>query len=416
MPNKRLRILGLIAGGAALLAVACGGDSDSSVTASQPTTAPTAVPSAPTSPPASSSEATSPPATTSTAKYAWEVSEVDDRGAKPSIAVDASGVPHIAFMSEDRPGFVKSAVPNGGVWDVSTVTTGYLYGPLDIALDQDGSPHIVWHNHDNEDGAYGRLVNREWVATDIPSSGHDGWDINVAIDSNGSPHILGVDPSQFGSRNGLEYATLDGDTWTVEDVGTGALPYEFGNSIKVDSQNRPHVVWFDDDGQDLKYALKDANGWTISTVEDAGDVGRYPSLTLDQDDNPVVSYFQTLSPSSGVIRLARWDGSVWNTQRVGQLDDVFPGFFGARKNSSVVVDADGNPIVAYSDESVVKLASWNGTDWDIDTEATAGGDEFGQQVSLALDPQGALHLTFADVSRKTQPGVLGSVMYAKGTP
>ena len=224
MPNKRLGILGLIAGGAALLAVACGGGSDSSVTASQPTaapaTAPTAVPSAATPPPATSSEATSPP-TTSTAKYAWEVSEVDGKGAKPSIAVDTSGVPHIAFMSEDRPGFVKRAVLNGAAWDVSTVTTGYLYGPLDIALDQDGSPHIVWHNHDNEDGAYGRLVDGEWESTDIPSSGHDGWDINVAIDSNGSPHLLGVDPSQFGSRNGLEYATLDGDTWTVEVVGTG---------------------------------------------------------------------------------------------------------------------------------------------------------------------------------------------------
>ena len=110
------------------------------------------------------------------------------------------------------------------------------------------------------------------------------------------------------------------------------------------------------------------------------------------------------------------DGSGWNTQRVDQLDDVFPGFFGARKNSSVVVDADGNPIVAYSDESVVKLASWNGADWDVDTVATAGEDEFGQQVSMALDSEGVVHLTFADVSRKTQPGVLGSVMYARGTP
>jgi|TARA_B100000809_G_scaffold254137_1_gene290971 hypothetical protein len=74
------------------------------------------------------------------------------------------------------------------------------------------------------------------------------------------------------------------------------------------------------------------------------------------------------------------------------------------------------PSSAYSDESVVKLASWNGTAWDLDTVATAGDDEFGQQVSMALDSDGVVHLTFADVSRKTAPGVLGSIMYARGTP
>jgi len=319
-------------------------------------------------------------------------------------------------MSEATPGFLKVAVLNGGAWDVSTVTTGYLYGPLDIALDSDGTPQIVWHNHDNEDGSYGRLENGEWVNTDIRSSGHDGWDINVALDSSGSPHVLSVDPAQFGSQNGLEYATLDGETWTVETVGTGPLPYEFGNSIAIDSQDRPHIVWFDDQGKDLKYAIRDSGGWTISIVDSAGDVGRYPSLALDQDGNPVVSYYQILSESSGAIKLARWDGSQWNVQRIDQLDDVFTGFFGARKTSSVLLDADGNPIVAYSDESVVKLASWNGDGWDIETVATADKEPLGQQVSMALDGQGVLHITFADVRQKGRPGVLGTVMYARGTP
>ncbi|MCH9018378.1 MAG: hypothetical protein IIB89_11540 [Chloroflexi bacterium] len=54
--------------------------------------------------------------------------------------------------------------------------------------------------------------------------------------------------------------------------------------------------------------------------------------------------------------------------------------------------------------------------WDIRTVAAADGADLGQQVSLALDPQGMLHLTFANVSRKGPPGVLGTVMYARGTP
>ncbi len=417
MPNKRLGVLGVVIGAFAILAVACGGgDSTPSTTAAQPTSSPaaTAAPRAATAIPESAAE-TTPPASIA-ARYSWEVTEVDGTGAKPSIAVDAVGTPYIAFMAEDTPGFLKSAVLTGGAWELSTVTTGYLYGPLDIDVGSDGTPQIVWHNHDNEDGSYATLENGEWVNTDIPSSGHDGWDINVAIDSSGSPHVLSVDPVQFGSQNGLEYATFDGQTWTVETVGTGPLLYEFGNSIAIDSQNRPHIVWFDDQNQDLKYALRDSDGWTISTVDSEGDAGRYPSLALDQEDRPVVSYFQTLSESSGAIKLGRWDGSQWNVQRIDQLDDVFPGFFGARKNSSVLLDADGNPIVAYSDESVIRLASWNGDGWDIETVTKAGDEPLGQQVSMALDGQGVVHITFADVRQKRAPGVLGTVMYARGTP
>ena len=68
---------------------------------------------------------------------------------------------------------------------------------------------------------------------------------------------------------------------------------------------------------------------------------------------------------------------------------------------------------------MVKLASWNslnGGGWDIETVATADKAPLGQQVDMALDGQGVLHITFADVSRKSQPGVLGTVMYARGTP
>lgn len=227
--------------------------------------------------------------------------------------------------------------------------------------------------------------------------------------------MLSVDPEQFGSQNGLEYATFDGQSWTVETVGTGPLPYEFGNSIVIDSQDRPHIVWFDAQGQDLKYALRDADGWTISVVDADGDVGRYPSLALDQNDNPVDSYYQTLSDSSGIIKFARWDGSAWTTQTVGQLNDVFPGFLGARKNSSVLLDAGDNPIVAYSDESVVKLASWNGDGWDIETVTTAMTNRWDSRYPW---PWTAREFSTSPLlmCAKSWPGMLGTVMCARGVP
>jgi len=423
MRIKRAWILGIALVAGAFLFVACGGGSTAT---SSPTPAP--VPAAtdnpnPTRPSAGQStteETTEPTIAGQTAAtvtgYTWQLDTVDTNGAKPSLAVDADGVPHIAYLLEAIPGFVKYAVPNNDGWDISTIATGYFYGPLDIQVSSQGVPQISYHDHDNEDAAYAILVDGQWQVETISHPGHDGWDNNLAIDSSGRPHIVSIDPSQFGSKSGVEYATFDGQNWKVEEVGSGPEPYEFGSFIALDSQDRPHVVWFNDEDKDLKYATNDGTGWVVSTVESQGDVGRYASLAIDSQDNPVISYYQPDGNTSGYIKVARWDGAQWDIQRVDKLENVFTGFLGARKTSSIVLDGNDNPIVAYSDEDLIKLAVWDGGQWLIDTAFTADGDPFGQQVSMAIDGDGVLHLTFADVTSKSSPGVKGSVMYAKGTP
>ena len=50
-------------------------------------------------------------------------------------------------MLESMPGFVKNTVRNGDSWDITTVSEGYYYGPLDLVIDQDGVPHVTYHDH-----------------------------------------------------------------------------------------------------------------------------------------------------------------------------------------------------------------------------------------------------------------------------
>lgn len=418
---RRIWALGLLTIAAAFIVAACGGDDGDTPTA-VPTQAATA-PGGTTPPPTERLSPTAEPQSTAaplpqvtTARYSWEISTVDDTGAKPSLAVDSAGTPHIAYLLESMPGFVKHAVSESAGWNISEVATGYFYGPLDIAVDDLGRPHVAWHNHDFEDGAYATLVDGEWLPNDIIHPGHDGWDINVALDSKNQPRIVSIDPKQFGSTSGVEYAEFDGESWQVEDVGSGPQPYEFGTSIAVDSQDRSHVAWFDEPDQDLKYAVKNGSGWDISTVDSEGDVGRFPFLTLDSQDNPIISYFEKVTDTSGYFKLARWDGSDWDSQRIDKLNNVFLGFFGARKTSSVALDKDDHPIVAYSDEDVIKLAWWDGAQWNLETVLTADESTLGQQVSLGIDQAGTLHLTYADMTVKAPPGVEGAVKYAKGTP
>lgn len=404
--------LGIVSVGAMFVIAACGGAAPST---SPPPPAPAPAPTSAAQPTATPEPTPEPAQEAAPARYRWEVSTVAQTGAKASIAVEPQGTPHIAFMLEAEPGFVKHAELGAGGWDIATVATGYFYGPLDIAVDGQGAPRISWHNHDTEDQAFATRVNGEWAVQDIPHPGHDGWDINLTIDSKGRPHTASIDPSQFGSQSGLEYAVYDGQAWTVESVGSGPLPYEFGADIALDSRDRPHVVWFDDAGKDLKYAVRDGGAWTISTVDSEGDVGRFPSLVLDSQGNPVISYYERNSATAGYIKLARWDGSAWHMQRIDKLDRLFLGFLGARKISSLVLDEEDTPLVAYSDEQVVKLAWWDGSAWNLETVFTAADLPLGQQVSLARDGAGVLHLTFTDATRKSSPGVKGVIKYARGT-
>jgi len=54
------------------------------------------------------------------------------------------------------------------------------------------------------------------------------------------------------------------------------------------------------------------------------------------------------------------------------------GFTGARKTSSIILGFEQNPIVAYSDESVINLASSDGAEWTLETVVEAVGLPFGQ--------------------------------------
>jgi hypothetical protein len=176
------------------------------------------------------------------------------------------------------------------------------------------------------------------------------------------------------------------------------------------------MVWFDDLTQDLKYATRDDWAWIISTVYSEGDVGRFPSLALDEQGNPSISCYEQISSGQWYIKFARWGGDKWDIQRVDRLDSVLLGHFGARKTSSLVLGTDDRPIVAYSDERVIPEGWWDGSEWNLETVYTASGTPLGQQVSLAVGGSGALHLTFADVTPKGGAGVKGAVMYALGTP
>ncbi len=75
------------------------------------------------------------------------------------------------------------------------------------------------------------------------------------------------------------------DSWTVKEVGSGPIAYEFGTAIALDMSYNPQLAWYDDTAKELKRAVKSGDSWEISTVDSEGDVGRYPALVIDNNNS-----------------------------------------------------------------------------------------------------------------------------------
>lgn len=354
--------------------------------------------------------------------FTWEIEDID-AGIKPAVAVTSAGVPHVAYMAETAVGYVRAAVKNGAKWDITTISEGYFYGPLDLTIGSDDVAHVVYHDHealqfepDKGDATYAALRNGTWTAAErVKDAGHDGWDARVTTDAEGNPHISALDPKGFGG-NGIEYYRRDSEgKWVVEEVGTGPIDYTFATSIAIGPDGNPHISYYDTENKDLVLASRGASGWTLSPVETAGDTGLFSYLVIGPDGRFHISYFQKTSDTGGTVKYATRGpaDSEWEISEVDSLPNLTFGFSGARNVTSLALDSTGRPWIATGDGKLVKLAVWDGVQWQVQTVADAGFRLFGQLVSLALDADDNPHIVFFQVTTK-QP-LAGRVKYVSGT-
>ncbi len=402
----------------ALAAGACGsdrdgGDPDDVVAASDPTAAPTPVDDEPDAGP--TTEGDDPGLLSAVASDGWTV-ELVGEGTKPDLALDPAGVPGIAFLFENLPeGYVSYATAADG-WTVGRVVEGYFYGPIGLDYDANGGAHIAYHDHQDTtfrenlgDLTYARRVGDAWEIQIAADEGHDGWDSTIRIGDDGVVRAAGVDPSQFDRVEGLEYYELVDGEWQVEEVGSGPLEYEWNVDLQVTPDGRPAITYFLTAEQDLVLATRGEDGtWTHDTVDAEGDVGRFSSFAYDAESNVHVAYWHL---DAGEVRYATDATGAWVSSTVATLDGVEIGFEGARRITSLALDTDGVPQVAYSDVTGVWIAALDGDGtWTSQPVVEAGARPLGQLVSLEVDGAGQPHLAFFEVTGNAP--LSGLVAYA----
>jgi hypothetical protein len=169
---------------------------------------------------------------------AWATQVIDYRGVGVAgIAVDETGVTHIAYPTTFAGGGLAYASNSGGEWDIQTIETGEL-SEAAICLDKESNVHVLAVEHSGglchlvllslKDGLWTKSTVED--ATNISAS-------SVMMRSDGN-----ITVAYYSSAvNGIMYGVLIDDTWSKVKVRDG--PPSGRTSIAFDKEGSPCICY-----------------------------------------------------------------------------------------------------------------------------------------------------------------------------
>ena len=254
-----------------------------------------------------------------------------------------------------------------------------------IALDSNDIPHISYYN-----GAgllkYAYHDGINWISSWI--DGLDdrgvGQSTSIALDSNDMPHISYYDYN----LGDLKYAKCvaedcwDDANWdkSVVDSDNNVGMY---SSLALDSNDNPHISYYDVDGGNLKYAYFDGN-WHILTMDTEGETGQNTSIALDSNDDAHISY---TSLGTGIKYIYWHHSPPYGSLETGQVGGWA---------SSIAIDSNNRPHISCLTSTGMHYAYLDGNIWQIE----GVGSTTGSSTSIALDSNDNPHIAYYDTNRR----------------
>jgi len=321
------------------------------------------------------------------------------------LKLSRDGTPQIAYLSGGTTRELRFQPPDGPSETVYTLENPAQSGfSFSLALDPVDQPGIAYFDERDDDLIYTERRGGRWVTETVDAVGAVGYFVSLAYDRQGQPHISYFDQT----NNDVKYATRIGQIWQIETIDAYGLP---GFHIPAGftqlalrclptpddcATMQPVAIYLayrykPYDGE-LRVAYRTAQGWQIETVDADRGAGGYPSLILDAQGQPWVSYYRasTWDFAQGELRLAHHDGYRWQVETIEEGDYVGRG-------SAITLTGDGRPMIVYyaAAPDELRLAVWN-PGWAISRLSSDGIP--GSWVSLAHDGQNRLHLVSADMS------------------
>ncbi len=334
---------------------------------------------------------------------------VGDVGSFTSLALDSTGNLVVSYRDSTNRDLkvlhCNDANCAGGDESITTPdTSGETGAQTSLELDAVGNPVV----------SYTRIGDLKLLHCNDPNCSGGGESISVPdafgniaetslkLDALGNPVVAYFDSNPNWRLKLLHCndasCTGGGESITIPDTTgrVGGTP-----SLALDSAGNPVVSYYDLDNADLKILhCDDANcagsGDSITSPDTVGSVGSETSLALDASGNPVVSYWDSANSDLKVIHC---DDP--NCAGAGEslISPDTSGSVGAY--TSLALEGSGNPVVSYLDiaNSDLKVLSCNDANCagaDDSVTSPDMGDYVGQHTSIALDSSGNPVVSYHD--------------------
>ncbi len=327
---------------------------------------------------------------------------------KPSIVVDASGSPHIAYISRDG---LMYTFKSGETWSKEVVNSVEDYAeyelPIEnfpgvevsfdspeIALDSLGRPHIA---HFTKIIQCTDRFCTFWLVNHAAKSGGNWTDEILLQDSlaGGFSNLrFAIDPIDNLHVTALSYDGV-GVVYSPYNATT-ALHWNFTSvpfidapgSIAADASGTPHICGQPSDSGDLAYIYRSGANWTYESTELTVSLNGC-SIDLDSFGNLHISFTDQLNKT------------LWYAIRSNSSWEVEPVATNTAADPQLILDASGNPHILYTDASSghLKYAVKSGENWIIETIDT--GEDWVRSPSFALDDNGYPHIVYLDTKDRT---------------
>ena len=300
-----------------------------------------------------------------------------------AVDVDADGAVHVAYVDHELD-TISYATNAGGAWVVDLINTEpYVMNSAQaLVVDDAGAVHI---NYRSAGVTYTTNAGGVWSFVHVDP---DGYQSDMVMDASGALHLAY-------SRSGgdLYYATNAGGDWQTEAVDTETYT-DLGQAIAVGPDGVIHILYRNNQTNDLGYAHGVSGAWTRDQVPAPTEVGGY-TLGLDVDSAGVLHMAYSEAGGESATRYGRLDGGAWSFELID-----------AQASSSGFVQLalapDGTIHVAYqllidTYDRVLRAANRGaGGAWTVAVVADPSSLDANGSLGLAVDPFGVQHLTYSD--------------------